>query len=1058
MLPATKGVSEASGADGYLSDDLLFWGCWERVISVPHKSNCLINNSLVNNGSFSVPLFDRPGNLKKGHTHCDPFIYATDHSQRCLENPTFSPRQEILWEETSLSGDAADQKGTLAFVVCTTKLPKCSSLMLPSSDHATTIPLRLSFAPTALIMPRSTASQRPSVLTDGDGDEEEEEEDDRFTIDSLKLSSPASPLTSRRLQSARASDLDLRNRLRSRRPVDETASLLSFGFNRPKSYTEPNSALPRFSRVPSRSSFKIPKHHSRASSWGVRLATALGSGRRYADMTDSKGSLFIDERVWYDQFTSTDWVHDSIADAFRVRALRMRKDFRGRIFAWLDGAQGWILVAIIGFITACIAYFVNVTESSIFDLKQGYCKDKWYLSRRKCCYKQERCPAWTSWSEQLGGKDKADAMWIDFFAYVLLVVVLSVGSCFLTLITRTEIPSTFSLSTLDENLGADRQREPGDDDKAGLSPTEPTGPPPPSTMIYYPAAGSGVAEVKVILSGFVVHGYLGVRTLVVKTLSLILSVASGLSLGKEGPYVHIATCVGNIACRLFSKYNHNDGKRREVLSAAAASGVGVAFGAPIGGVLFSLEEVSYYFPQKTLFRTFFCSIVAALSVKFLNPYGTGKIVIFEVRYYSDWRFFEMFVFILLGIMGGALGALFIKACRIWATTFRRIPIIKRWPVLEVFLVALVTGLVSFWNRYTKLAVSELLLEVASPCKDNLSGLCPQHGGEILGIVRYLCIAFVIKAILTTITFGIKVPAGIYVPSMVVGGLMGRIVGHLVQYLAFAHPDHTIFRSCPQGGDLESCVTPGVYALVAAGATMCGVTRLSVTLAVILFELTGSLDHVLPFSLSVLVAKWTADALEPLSIYDLLTDMNSYPLLDNKIRPIFTNDLGDITPKVVRSHRVIDISNSPSVPARSLRRKLNHLHDAGELDGGLPILRNGILVGLIPAPDLEFALDKLDDEEHLLCLMATETAWHEHIEELEDGEREADPTDFTPYIDPAPIALDIRSPMDLVFQCFVKLGLRYVCVLNDGMYAGMVHKKTFVKYIKELEATGLVEPT
>ena len=60
--------------------------------------------------------------------------------------------------------------------------------------------------------------------------------------------------------------------------------------------------------------------------------------------------------------------------------------------------------------------------------------------------------------------------------------------------------------------------------------------------------------------------------------------------------------------------------------------------------------------------------------------------------------------------------------------------------------------------------------------------------------------------------------------------------------------------------------PGVYAMVAAGATMCGVTRLSVTLAVILFELTGSLDHVLPFSLGVLVAKWTADALEPLSIY------------------------------------------------------------------------------------------------------------------------------------------------------------------------------------------------
>lgn len=56
---------------------------------------------------------------------------------------------------------------------------------------------------------------------------------------------------------------------------------------------------------------------------------------------------------------------------------------------------------------------------------------------------------------------------------------------------------------------------------------------------------------------------------------------------------------------------------------------------------------------------------------------------------------------------------------------------------------------------------------------------------------------------------------------------------------------------------------------------------------------------------------------------------------------------------------------------------------------------------------------------------------------------------------APVSLDIHSPMDLVFQCFVKLGLRYICVLRDGQYAGLVHKKTFVKYVNELEG---VRPT
>ena len=124
-------------------------------------------------------------------------------------------------------------------------------------------------------------------------------------------------------------------------------------------------------------------------------------------------------------------------------------------------------------------------------------------------------------------------------------------------------------------------------------------------------------------------------------------------------------------------------------------------------------------------------------------------------------------------------------------------------------------------------------------------------------------------------------------------------------------------------------------------------------------------------------------------------MNSYPLLDNKLRPIFTADLGDITPKG-RSHRVIDISNSPLVPAKGLRQKLQRLHDAGELDGGLPVVRHGVLVGLIPAPDLEFALDKLDDEDQTLCLMAANITWHDP----DDAEgQEPDPTDFTPYIDP-----------------------------------------------------------
>jgi len=57
------------------------------------------------------------------------------------------------------------------------------------------------------------------------------------------------------------------------------------------------------------------------------------------------------------------------------------------------------------------------------------------------------------------------------------------------------------------------------------------------------------------------------------------------------------------------------GKRREILSACAAAGIAVAFASPVGGVLFSLEEVSYYFPPKTMWRAFFCAVTAALTLK-----------------------------------------------------------------------------------------------------------------------------------------------------------------------------------------------------------------------------------------------------------------------------------------------------------------------------------------------------------------------------------------------------------------------------------------------------------
>lgn len=105
----------------------------------------------------------------------------------------------------------------------------------------------------------------------------------------------------------------------------------------------------------------------------------------------------------------------------------------------------------------------------------------------------------------------------------------------------------------------------------------------------YMAAGSGIPEIKTILSGFVIPGFLDFKVLVVKAVGATFAVSTGMCLGKEGPFVHISTCAGWLVASLFPKYRENGRKMREMLSVACSAGLSVAFGAPIGGVLFSYE-------------------------------------------------------------------------------------------------------------------------------------------------------------------------------------------------------------------------------------------------------------------------------------------------------------------------------------------------------------------------------------------------------------------------------------------------------------------------------------
>lgn len=105
------------------------------------------------------------------------------------------------------------------------------------------------------------------------------------------------------------------------------------------------------------------------------------------------------------------------------------------------------------------------------------------------------------------------------------------------------------------------------------------------------ARGSGIPEIKTILGGFRMPEVLSWRTLFFKCIGLVFVVAAGMALGKEGPLVHVACCWALGLSVLHPRYGLSSVKQRELLSAAAAAGVSTAFGAPLGGVLFSFEEV-----------------------------------------------------------------------------------------------------------------------------------------------------------------------------------------------------------------------------------------------------------------------------------------------------------------------------------------------------------------------------------------------------------------------------------------------------------------------------------
>jgi chloride channel 3/4/5 len=405
-------------------------------------------------------------------------------------------------------------------------------------------------------------------------------------------------------------------------------------------------------------------------------------------------------------------------------------------------------------------------------------------------------------------------------------------------------------------------------------------------------------------------------------------------------------------------------------------------------------------------------------LKALNPTGTGKLVLFETNYGIDYEPVHYLVFIFLGVAGGLFGGVFCQANFLWSKTFRKYSLIKNHPVLEVSLVVLVTALLQYPNPLTRepgdIIIKNLLVDCRNP---EGSWVCEQEMRESKsGYYGWLFYGTTVKLVLTIITFGCKVPSGIIIPALDAGALFGRLIGQAI-----------------------SGISPGIFAMVGAAAFLAGVSRMTVSLTVIMFELTGEVDYIPPFMIAILTAKWVADALSSEGVYDLAQTVLGHPFLDPEHALSIVRDEGSLVEELIPPTQTmleitVDLGPEYNVSKQLLQTKLAQLKSRGLMDAGLVLVdKNGMLHGYLAEGELGFAIHEpglLPDGEPVNLLEGP----------------------LSVFVDRTPLTLSAKAPMEYAVEMFGKLGLRYLIVVEEGSskVVGVIIKKRLVRYLEGLQ--------
>ncbi|XP_047693657.1 chloride channel protein 1 [Prionailurus viverrinus] len=410
-------------------------------------------------------------------------------------------------------------------------------------------------------------------------------------------------------------------------------------------------------------------------------------------------------------------------------------------------------------------------------------------------------------------------------------------------------------------------------------------------LISPQAVGSGIPEMKTILRGVILKEYLTLKAFVAKVVALTAGLGSGIPVGKEGPFVHIASICAAVLSKFMSMFcgvYEQPYYYTDMLTVGCAVGVGCCFGTPLGGVLFSIEVTSTYFAVRNYWRGFFAATFSAFVFRVLAVWNKDAVTItalFRTNFRMDFPFDlqELPAFAIIGICCGFLGAVFVYLHRQVMLGVRRHKALSRflakhrllYPGIVTFVIASFT----FPPGMGQFMAGELMpREAISTLFDNNTWV--KHVGDPaslgqsavwihpqVNVVIIILLFFIMKFWMSIVATTMPIPCGGFMPVFVLGAAFGRLVGEI---MAMLFPDGILFD------DIIYKILPGGYAVIGAAA-LTGAVSHTVSTAVICFELTGQIAHILPMMVAVILANMVAQSLQP-SLYDSIIQVKKLPYL------------------------------------------------------------------------------------------------------------------------------------------------------------------------------------